>query len=114
MSRVGNSAARVRMTATWARKSDSQALTAFDRVFARSCVCMLCASLVMDLNAFASSHHPATGTSVSARLRPPREGRYDTGVKQIEGRPQRLAADPLPCTKSVLQSHSALAATANN
>ena len=35
-------------------------------------------------------------------------------VNVIEGRPQRRAADPLPCTKSVLQSHSAPPATANN
>jgi len=27
-------------------------------------------------------------------------------VNEIEGRSQRLATDPLPCTKSVLQSHS--------
>jgi transposase-like protein len=35
-------------------------------------------------------------------------------LNRIEGRFQRLETDPLPCTKSVLQSHSAAAATANN
>ena len=38
----------------------------------------------------------------------------DSPVNRIEGRFQRLETDPLPCTKSVLQSHSAEAATANN
>jgi hypothetical protein len=35
-------------------------------------------------------------------------------LNRIEGRFQRLETDPLPCTKSVLQSHSADVATANN
>jgi hypothetical protein len=35
-------------------------------------------------------------------------------LNRIEGRFQRQETDPLPCTKSVLQSHSTEAATANN
>src|SRR5690606_4520137 len=35
-------------------------------------------------------------------------------VKRIEGPSQRLSDGPSPCTKSVLQSTSAEAATANN
>ena len=41
-------------------------------------------------------------------------GGADRRINRIEGRFQRLGTDPLPCTKSVLQSHSAAVATANN
>src|SRR4051812_12448851 len=118
MSRVGNSAASVRITATCARNSDSQAATALvrDRLVE---LCVAVSAMLIPsgliLNAFASSHHARRRASV-----PPRAGEGGEAVRghgpgpKIEGRPQRLAAGPLPCTKSVLQSHSAMAATANN
>ncbi len=50
------------------------------------------------------------------RAAPSNSGALKTGapLNRIEGRFQRLETDPLPCTKSVLQSHSADVATANN
>src|SRR5689334_1895884 len=111
MSRVGNSAASVRITATCARNSDSQAATALmrDRL-GEPCVAISAMTLLLMLDAFASSHHERASTSVLPRAG---GGRRGTRAK-IEGRSQRLATGPLPCTKSVLQSHSAVAATANN
>ena len=54
------------------------------------------------------------GAAGSFRCDPRSDAFGDCRPSRMKGRLQRLEAGPLPCTKSVLQSHSAEAATANN
>ena len=70
--------------------------------------------LVIPANRATASCDSPDDRAPQERRRTSKAQSFPASPERIEGRLQRLEAGPLPCTKSVLQSHSAEAATANN